>query len=649
MNVRNTTSGDPPIRASGQTTTRHTAIIRPSAAATVAVSFILLLNGQLDARTYVVNNSRPEASDDNPGTDELPLRTINRAAQRAQPGDTVLVRGGVYRERVAPVRGGREGQPIVYLAAARETVIIKGSEIWQPQWEKVDEKLPIFRAAIEPAMFATAGFNPFRTPLKGAPNRQRLTLGQVFVDGHPLREVDSVEALAATPGLWMVEGDGTRVLVHFPPGSAAADQRLVEISTRSRIFAPLQRGLGYIHVKGFTMEHCANQFPERFWESDSPQAGALGCRAGHHWLIEGNTVRFAKSIGIDCGYEGRRDLDGRQPTPQNTGHHVIRSNRVTDNGCCGIAGMRSFGTKIVGNVIERNNWNHHTAPEIGGIKVHYFIGGRIEGNLIRDNDAHGLWVDNVYRNARIMRNVIAGNHGDGIFVELGEGPLLVDNNVIANTRPGYLKQDTRGDGFYTHDASGITFAHNLVFGSHRFGSFHLRATGRARAAASRITLVNNVFLNNHAGHINLPTPGPVAQGNRADSNLFSAGGEFLINPWSGIAVGELRGRMEKSLGRRVQLWSNAAVRMSLHEWQVVSGWGSAGEEVEAAEVHLSDDLVLTLNLGNAARQRTAEPLAGIDVDYFGVPIPRQAATIGPFQQLNDGANTLRLWPQTHVR
>ena len=204
----------------------------------------------------------------------------------------------------------------------------------------------------------------------------------------------------------------------------------------------------------------------------------LGCRAGHHWLIEGNTVRFARSIGIDCGYEGRRDLEGNQPTPQDTGHHIIRHNHITDNGCCGIAGMRSLETHISANVIARNNRNRHTDPEIGGIKVHYFVGGRIEGNLIHDNDAHGIWVDNVYRNARITRNLIVRNHGDGVFVELGEGPILIDNNVIADTQLGYLAQDRRGDGLYSHDASGITFVHNLVFGSSRFGAFHLKATRR---------------------------------------------------------------------------------------------------------------------------------------------------------------------------
>ena len=44
--------------------------------------------------------------DKNPGTAELPFRTINHAAQLAASGDTVKVHGGTYREWVDPKNGG---------------------------------------------------------------------------------------------------------------------------------------------------------------------------------------------------------------------------------------------------------------------------------------------------------------------------------------------------------------------------------------------------------------------------------------------------------------------------------------------------------------------------------------------------------------
>src|SRR4030095_2047102 len=68
-------------------------------------------------------------SDTAGGSAETPFRTINRAAAVAQPGDTVVVHAGEYREWVRPQRGGlSDSRRITYQAAAGEHVVIKGSE-----------------------------------------------------------------------------------------------------------------------------------------------------------------------------------------------------------------------------------------------------------------------------------------------------------------------------------------------------------------------------------------------------------------------------------------------------------------------------------------------------------------------------------------
>ena len=55
-------------------------------------------------------------NDTSPGTSAAPLRTSQRAADLAQPGDTVTVHAGVYRERVNPPRGGEsDAKRIVYV------------------------------------------------------------------------------------------------------------------------------------------------------------------------------------------------------------------------------------------------------------------------------------------------------------------------------------------------------------------------------------------------------------------------------------------------------------------------------------------------------------------------------------------------------
>src|SRR4051794_41733833 len=71
-------------------------------------------------------------SDSSDGSRNQPLRTINRAAELAEAGDTVVVHEGVYREWVRPRRGGLSDQRrITYEVAAGEHVVLKGSaQVW---------------------------------------------------------------------------------------------------------------------------------------------------------------------------------------------------------------------------------------------------------------------------------------------------------------------------------------------------------------------------------------------------------------------------------------------------------------------------------------------------------------------------------------
>src|SRR5919107_2924600 len=91
------------------------------------------------------------------GSEDSPFRTINRAAAIAQPGDTVVVHGGEYREWVVPPRGGLSDQRrITYEAAAGEHVVIKGSERvtgWEPTGGTV------WKATVANSLFGS--FNPF--------------------------------------------------------------------------------------------------------------------------------------------------------------------------------------------------------------------------------------------------------------------------------------------------------------------------------------------------------------------------------------------------------------------------------------------------------------------------------------------------------
>lgn len=601
------------------------------------------------------------------GTAAHPFRAIAPAAEAAQPGDVVLVRPGVYRERVAPARGGDAEHPIVYRAAEVGKAIVKGSDVLQTAWVADDEKLSIFRGKLDPTI-SHDGDNPFRRntsvgprdastkvrpPAEGKPLEP--VLGEIFVDGEPYDQVTTADALRKRERTWRVPADGDSIVVHFPAGKPPTD-RLIEITTRDRIFAPHRRGLGFIHVEGFVFEHCANQGP-------FPQGGAVSVRSGHDWLIQHNTIRFAATIGLDCGGETWDVAKLPDTAPEERklllgGHHLIRDNDVSDNGLCGIAGWAARGTVIEDNRVERNNRRHFPLAtggweEWAGIKLHA-TDSVIRHNLIRDNHAFGVWLDNGYPDARVDANVILRNVGAGVFCEFGGKPghpALVTNNVIAGTTANGFYG---GHGVYAHDASDVTVAHNLAFDNSGFGVMLRTVTDRVvekkPAETSRDRIVANIFVNNDAGALSLPYPNPRSTDIFSDDNVFALSKPltFSLNKYQSPykledVYEQLRRVATDDALPDVQTWVKNP-RLTLDQWRRLLKWDEHTTQADVAAQ--CDDRVLppTLRLTLPASLPRVPASADKATDFFGRPLPEAAALPGPFQNLKPGENSIVLDP-----
>ncbi len=131
-------------------------------------------------------------NDSSPGTQESPLRTIQHAAELAQPGDTVTVHAGVYRERINPPRGGTsDTKRIVYQAAPGEKVEIKGSEV-VGNWERVQNDT--WKTTLPNSFFGS--FNPYRDLIHGDwffPNHREHHTGAVYLNGKWLVEACTLD------------------------------------------------------------------------------------------------------------------------------------------------------------------------------------------------------------------------------------------------------------------------------------------------------------------------------------------------------------------------------------------------------------------------------------------------------------------------
>jgi len=101
-------------------------------------------------------------------------------------GDTVIVREGVYRERICPQNGGRsEASRIIYKAADGEKVIIKGSEAVDG-WIQSDG---IWTVKLENSLFTEE--NPFERKIDGdwievRPTEHHSHTAAVYISGNAL-------------------------------------------------------------------------------------------------------------------------------------------------------------------------------------------------------------------------------------------------------------------------------------------------------------------------------------------------------------------------------------------------------------------------------------------------------------------------------
>ena len=232
----------------------------------------VLLLAPLAAAQAVQFHVATTGDDANQGTKSAPWRTIQHAADLAQPGDTITVHAGTYRQRINPPRGGTsDAKRIVYQAAQGEQVEIKGSEVVN-HWGQVQEN--VWKVTLPNSFFGR--FNPYRDLIRGdwfADNKREHHTGAVYLKGEWLTEAAKLDEVLMSgspawitkaertaglnPQLWFAQVDETNTTIWAQFKGVNPNEQLVEINVRQTIFYPDQPGRNYITVRGFTLRHAA--------------------------------------------------------------------------------------------------------------------------------------------------------------------------------------------------------------------------------------------------------------------------------------------------------------------------------------------------------------------------------------------------------
>lgn len=104
---------------------------------------------------YYVSTTGDDAND---GSFSSPYKTIQKATEVMQPGDTCYVRGGVYHESVAPGNNGTAGKPITITNYQEEDVVLSGCKELTG-WTKDPNKDGVWKAPMDWSLGADGNKN----------------------------------------------------------------------------------------------------------------------------------------------------------------------------------------------------------------------------------------------------------------------------------------------------------------------------------------------------------------------------------------------------------------------------------------------------------------------------------------------------------
>ena len=590
-------------------------------------------------------------NDTNPGTADAAIRTIQHAADLAQPGDTITVHAGVYRERINPPRGGEsDTKRITYQAAPGENVEIKGSEV-VTGWVKAGGDT--WKTTIPNSFFGS--FNPYSDVLSGewfgARGREHHS-GAIYLNGDWLTEAANLESVLRPVGkqpFWFgkVEEGTTTIWAQFK--SIDPNEQTVEINVRQSIFYPSQPGRNYITVRGFTMRDAATPWAG----AQSEQIGLIGTHWSKGWVIENNVISHSVCTGVTLGLAGfgqkwPATASGYVQTIEyalkqggwckaNIGSHIVRNNHISHcekNAIHGSLGG-SFSV-ITGNTIHDIHVRAlFSGADEAGIK---FLGGidvEISRNRIYRNN-RGMWLDWMAQGTRITGNLCYENSSEDIYLEVNHGPYLVDNNIFLSRRS------------VSDWSEGGAFIHNLFAGKitsspqGRLTPYH-PAHSTALAGLVNIKGGDNRFYNNlligQGTSGNAPVkPGAESSGYglweydarefplQTGGNVYYSGAQPYAKETGSLVVPDLAPNptiVEK----------DGNVYLSVNLGQPLSN---------APTVLVTTDLLGKSKIAGAGYENPDGSPLKVDADYFGNKRSDAHPGAGPFETVRGGE--LRVWP-----
>ncbi len=412
----------------------------------LSLSFASVLRGQatvnegLETVTLYVNGTT--GSDSNPGTEQLPLKTIGAgvsqamASKAAGVGTKVIVDPGTYRETLNMTAGNKETTlPITVEAATNGTVYVSGAVQftgWTPY-------------SGNSKMYTTAwpySWGPCALDSGGPPPEMPIVLRQemLVVNGTPMTEVLSLSQMLY-PGSFFADTVGGVVYVWPPSGTnmSTADVEVPVNSNLLTIAAHGQNSLNGIVIRGLTFEY------------------ANSCHAGQAVYVDGSVsnILFDTDSFLWNNASGLAFSGGQYITVENsTANH---------NGASGYATWEVQDILWQNDVASYNNWRGAQGAfyewGTGGAHVFSDHGETWTGFNSTYNQTHGLHWDTDDVNITVS-SLLSSMNMLGTLIEKNEGPITVTDSLFCTTTSSVT--DDVG-GLVLRDSENVTMTGNTFY------------------------------------------------------------------------------------------------------------------------------------------------------------------------------------------
>jgi hypothetical protein len=389
------------------------------AVAVCQITFEPVRGDQAEAATYFV--SAQLGSDTNPGTRKTPWATISRGVPALRPGDTLVVRGGTYREKLQIAAVGEKDAPITIEGAPGEKVVISGADL-HDDWEPVDTMpAPIYSRPI--------GRRWYVHPPGGLWGLRDM----VIQNGHILKQLAGAGELY--PGSFTVD-EKTNTLYVWPLDGADPRVSPLEITARE-LGLDLSEKSAWVRLRNLTVTHVANM----------AQTAAF--------VIQGNNNLVEDCQAVWCNATGMA-IEGNANT--------VRRCNASNNGQTGMIG-HGVDTLVEDCTTNHNNWrNINPWWEAGAMKFANTKRLTLRRHTAAHNYGIGIWFDINNEDATIEQCRSFNNHGHGIYYEISHRARIINNLSYGNFGVGYPYNE-HANGILVGVSDGVVVANNICVGN----------------------------------------------------------------------------------------------------------------------------------------------------------------------------------------